>query len=335
MPKACVATRHVVSPLDRAKSRAIFFKLVVLIGCIKPFTATCCAMIPAPRHSRKPMKKAPSSPVKPASPRTTIAVPETSAPPPTTTQTASSPTKPVSEKKPFTHFAILLAVLSAYLYLVGYLYQSGYLEAVGIDPDLYSRSVDGYVTKAFFPIMLVVTKVLPHFSKIYELIFAVVALSLACFFIIFIVLKRVDKSPRLSTRLTKFANGIESPFGKGIAFFLVAWLTIAAIPTVFLLVLALFVLPAHNLGNRAAHEDIAAFIANGKCTDKPVEKHTTLPCVELKTDNGSKALAQGLLLVSSDKAVAIYDPVTAIARSFVLDKGMNLERKYIAPSVKP
>jgi hypothetical protein len=248
---------------------------------------------------------------------------------------SSSPTKPTPEKKHYPHFVVLLAILSAYLYLVGYLYQSGFLYAVGLDTDLYSRSVDGYITKAFFPIMSAVEIALPHFSRIYALILAVIGLSLVMFLIVYVLIKLIDRSARLSKRLTVMANSTDSPIGQAIGFLILAGLTTAAVPTVLMLVLALLILPAHKSGNAAAHQEIAAFVSAGGCTAKPVEKHTTLPCVELKAENGGKTLAQGLLLASSDKAVAIYDPVAGVTRSFVLDKGMTLERKYVAPNIKP
>ena len=232
-----------------------------------------------------------------------------------------------------------LGLPPSYLYLSGYLYVQGYASAIGLDADLFPRSADAYIAKAFDPFILIVTRALPDINIYVIAVLALAALLGLFAFAVSWMSKLIRRLPRLEQFSVGMLQTLAKPERKAALIISLSGLLLAAIPYVLLLILAFLVLPTHTIGARAATEEIDRFIGSGGCTATPRNGRHSSPCVTLNTDNGNKQLASGLLLMSSEKAVAIFDPSAAgkaSVRLFVLEKGMTLSRDYaFSPTLKP
>lgn len=100
------------------------------------------------------------------------------------------------------------------------------------------------------------------------------------------------------------------------------------LPIVILLCFLVVAAPIYFAGQKDAIEKIDAFVASGGCTPTaPNPKRRTATCVKVNLGKDEKSI-DGLLLIASDKAIAIYDPLTTGIRLIYPKDGAILSSTF-------
>ncbi|MBL8311221.1 MAG: hypothetical protein JNL19_12405 [Burkholderiales bacterium] len=236
-----------------------------------------------------------------------------------------------SEKISLGQLAATLGLPPSYLYLSGYLYTRGYTATLGIDADLFPRSADTYIVKAFDPFMWLVAKSLPDVNLGAIMVVGVTVLLAISTFAIWGIAKWLRKIQRVEKLSAGMAAALSKPSTKSMMQLSLAGLLLASVPYLLVLILATFVLPAYQIGAQVARDEVEMFLVQKGCAGERGQVKPQHRCVTISVDNGTKTLATGLPLISSDKAIVVLDmtvPTTPAVRMFVLDKGMNISRNY-------
>jgi hypothetical protein len=237
-------------------------------------------------------------------------------------------------QKPSAHggqwFALITAffgILAPALYLVGYLYTDGYISALGLQTDLYARSPDQYITRSLFVILETMGKLIPEIGTLIMAVIACVGAFILLCATVQLIMQSTWLRTQYRTRSEKWKSAFTSKLVRvSLQSSFLGFLAIY-IPMLFTVLLAIFTLPIHSLGAKAAHARIDDFLADGGCAAKKVEDNSRTPVCLTFSSNGFSQSIEGIILLSSDKAITVFDAHNNRIKTLFLKDAVMIDGK--------
>jgi hypothetical protein len=249
--------------------------------------------------------------------------------------TTSKPTQ-----KPRSDVGISLAWVTAFfgilapaLYLTGYLYADGYISALGLQTDLYTRSPDQYVARSLYVILEALGKLMPEIGTWITAVVACVAIFILLCAVVQLITQATWLRKQVLTRSDKWKSAFASKLVRvSLQSTFLGFLAIY-IPILFTVLLAIYTLPIRSLGAEAAYARIDNFYINGGCTPKNVVTGSRNPvCLTFSSKDFSQSI-EGIILLSSDKAITILEANTNRIKTFFPKDAVMIEGKLRPPAV--
>jgi hypothetical protein len=231
----------------------------------------------------------------------------------------------------------ILGVVTTALYIIGALYANGYINELGLQSHLYARPPDQYIflsTQVFSIFSVSLFDAIREWASNVVLVVSVFILAVA----IAIVCRRWT---RLRLKLKALFAFLKKLFEKlmGTPLFRVAFYStgigfiVFYVPLAVAFLFALSLAPFESAGASAARDRIDNFLANGGCESNKEEKNSRRPICATFTSKDIAQRIKGFILLSSDKAITIYDVDTNRIKTFFPKDGLMIEGKLRPPSL--
>jgi hypothetical protein len=232
--------------------------------------------------------------------------------------------------------AAILGVLAPALYFAGYLYADGYIAALSLQSDLYARSPDQYITKSFFGIFEGINKLAPHFATWVKMVIGLVIIFIALMGFAYYLSKARWLQMWILSRTEKWGPATKSKLLRVILQSVFFGFLAVYLPLLVAVLLLVYALPFHSLGVEAAYSKIDKFVANGSCTPSKIEPSARNPTCLKFTSKELPEPIDGFILLSSDKAITVYDAKTNTHKTFFPKEAIMIEGAIrSAPTAKP
>jgi hypothetical protein len=265
---------------------------------------------------------------KPKQPLTPLALPVPTSPPPVAKASPPSKTSLLREFGFLKFLVTLFAVAAPILYAMGYLTSGGYVLEIGLEPELYQRSADMYVAYGLTALSSLFVKKLD--IKVWVAIVVGLTLFIVVVLCALYYLFRTFLFP--STRFARFANKVnqatDTPLMEVIGQAALLGLALVAAPALPILILTLILFPFHEHGREMARANLKEAMTSDACSTGVTRTENAMRCVSLSSGKESDPVTKGFILLSSEKAIAIYDPARKQVRSFHPKDGMVIAVDY-------
>lgn len=220
----------------------------------------------------------------------------------------------------------VLSLLAPVSYLVGFYYEGGYLRAYGLTQDIFTRPSQEYMANSFGALAVLFEIVAPSLEFAAYKKWLLVCAGIGVYALAFTqYLKWAELAVRRFSLMNKLSQHIRR---KSTVAVILSGTLLLLVPILLVFILTFLLLPAYvaeGFGNKSAYKEIHAFKG---CENTTKKSSTTIlgpeSCVSVY--NGDKLIAQGKIIASSEKYLALFNgersmimsikPETIIVRPF-------------------
>lgn len=229
------------------------------------------------------------------------------------TRTPIASPAPESATKKSSWIAQLLLIVTPCLIGANYLYSYGYIAALGLDPDLFARSPDQHIAKSLITVPTLFAELMPSFGT-----WAVGALATLAGFILLVLLfyglNKIPAPRKLLHHVEKFKPLLDSAPGRSISLGVAFTYLAINLPIMAAMAFLFLIAPIYFVGERVAIRNIDDFVSHGACAPKTQNRRTRHSACVTVSPGKDLAPIEGLLLVSTEKAIAVYDPKDSVVK---------------------
>lgn len=201
----------------------------------------------------------------------------------------------------------LLSLLAPVAYLVGYYFEEGYLRAYGIGHGMFVFSTQEYIAESFIALGVLLGVLAPNLEYSSYIKWTYICVGIIVYVVVaFFLIKQLETAKDKYPFLNKVArlNGTKTTLS-----FFFSWLVLLLVPAFLVYSILALLAPAivaDRLGNREGRKEIESFRG---CTDalpqSKLSQSEPAKCVYV-LEKG-KEIAQGILIVATEKYVAVFD----------------------------
>lgn len=221
----------------------------------------------------------------------------------------------------------IFGIVSPLLIVLNYQFTEGYVSALGLDADLYSRSPDQHLVKSFGAIINVLNVYFPSYSSWIAWLLGILFIIVLTIWIHYFFNPRIPTPKFLDRHISRLWENkrLERAWLRSVLALLVTYVLIVAPLSIAVLLVSLW-LPVSNAGASTAYGAISKFNAEGQC-EKQMKETKVRPCVCVVPKKEGRPF-EGLLLIASEKSVAIYDPALNMVRSLHPKDGVEIRTTF-------